>query len=127
MDTYIDDGTSGTTDLERRDFQRMVGDLERGRINCVMVKNLSRAFRNSANQGRFLEELIPLYNTRFISLYHRNVVPIVPGEPDVLPDPPDGLLRRRPGLSPLSDPPHGRILSITGEWTGRFCAFAPFL
>ena len=37
----------------------------------------------------------------------RNVVPIVPGEPDVLPDPPDGLLRRRPGLSPLSDPPHG--------------------
>ena len=57
VDTYIDDGTSGTTDLERRDFQRMVGDLERGRINCVMVKNLSRAFRNSANQGRFLEEI----------------------------------------------------------------------
>ena len=73
VDTYIDDGTSGTTDLERRDFQRMVGDLERGRINCVMVKNLSRAFRNSANQGRFLEELIPLYNTRFISLYHPRI------------------------------------------------------
>lgn len=69
VDTYIDDGTSGTTDLERRDFQRMVQDVKRGRINCVMVKNLSRAFRNSANQGRFLEEFIPLYNTRFISLY----------------------------------------------------------
>ena len=38
-----------------------------------MVKNLSRAFRNSANQGRFLEELIPLYNTRFISLYHPRI------------------------------------------------------
>ncbi len=69
VDTYIDDGTSGTTDLERQDFQRMVQDVKRGRINCVIVKNLSRAFRNSANQGRFLEEFIPLYNTRFISLY----------------------------------------------------------
>ena len=67
IDTYIDDGTSGTTDLERRDFQRMIGDMKSGRINCIIVKNLSRAFRNSANQGHFLEEFIPLYNTRFIA------------------------------------------------------------
>ena len=73
VDTYIDDGTSGTTDLERRDFQRMVRDMKSGRINCVMVKNLSRAFRNSANQGHFLEEFIPLYNTRFISLYQPRI------------------------------------------------------
>lgn len=73
VDTYIDDGTSGTTDLERRDFQRMVQDMKNGRINCVIVKNLSRAFRNSANQGRFLEEFIPLYNTRFISLYQPRI------------------------------------------------------
>ena len=69
VDTYIDDGTSGTTDIEREDFQRMVRDVKSGRINCIIVKNLSRAFRNSANQGFFLEEFIPLYNTRFISLY----------------------------------------------------------
>ena len=68
VDTYIDDGTSGTTDLERQDFQRMICDMKSGRINCIIVKNLSRAFRNSANQGHFLEEFIPLYNTRFISL-----------------------------------------------------------
>lgn len=73
VDTYIDDGTSGTTDLERRDFQRMVQDMKCGRINCIVVKNLSRAFRNSANQGRFLEEFIPLYNTRFISLYQPRI------------------------------------------------------
>ena len=73
VDTYIDDGTSGTTDLERREFQRMVGDMKTGRINCVVVKNLSRAFRNSANQGRFLEEFIPLCNTRFISLYQPRI------------------------------------------------------
>lgn len=69
VDTYVDDGTSGTTDAERADFQRMAADIRSGRINCVVVKNLSRAFRNSANQGRFLEEFIPLYRTRFISLY----------------------------------------------------------
>ena len=73
VDTYIDDGTSGTTDTERRDFQRMVRDMKCGRINCVVVKNLSRAFRNSANQGHFLEEFIPLYNTRFISLYQPRI------------------------------------------------------
>ena len=73
VDTYIDDGTSGTTDLERRDFQRMVQDMKCGRINCVIVKNLSRAFRNSANQGHFLGEFIPLYNTRFISLYQPRI------------------------------------------------------
>ncbi len=69
VDTYVDDGTSGTTDIERKDFQRMVHDVESGRINCIIVKNLSRAFRNSANQGKFLEEFLPLNNTRFISLY----------------------------------------------------------
>ena len=69
VDTYIDDGSSGTSDIEREDFQRMVQDVKAGRINCIIVKNLSRAFRNSANQGHFLEEFIPLYHTRFISLY----------------------------------------------------------
>lgn len=73
VDTYIDDGTSGTTDLERQDFQRMIRDMKSGRINCIIVKNLSRAFRNSANQGHFLEEFIPLYNTRFISLYQPRI------------------------------------------------------
>ncbi len=73
VDAYIDDGASGTTDLERMDFQRMIGDVKTGRINCIIVKNLSRAFRNSADQGNFLEEFIPLYNTRFISLYQPRI------------------------------------------------------
>lgn len=73
VETYIDDGTSGTSDIEREAFQRMVLDIKSGRINCIIVKNLSRAFRNSANQGHFLEEFIPLYNTRFISLYQPRI------------------------------------------------------
>lgn len=70
---YIDDGRTGTSDDTRPDFLRLVEDVKKGKINCIVTKNLSRAFRNSANQGKFLEEFIPLYNTRFISLYEPHI------------------------------------------------------
>lgn len=73
IDEYIDDGRTGTSDDTRPNFLRLVEDVKRGRINCIVTKNLSRAFRNSANQGKFLEEFIPLYNTRFISLYEPRI------------------------------------------------------
>ena len=73
IDEYIDDGRTGTSDDTRPDFLRLIEDVKRGRINCIITKNLSRAFRNSANQGKFLEEFIPLYNTRFISLYEPRI------------------------------------------------------
>ena len=73
VDEYIDDGRTGTPDDTRPDFLRLVEDVKSGRINCIVTKNLSRAFRNSANQGKFLEEFIPLYNTRFISLYEPHI------------------------------------------------------
>lgn len=66
---YIDDNRTGTSDDTRPEFLRLIADVKSGKINCIITKNLSRAFRNSANQGRFLEEFIPLYSTRFISLY----------------------------------------------------------
>ena len=69
VEEYIDDGRTGTSDDTRPAFLRLVADVKRGKINCIVTKNLSRAFRNSANQGKFLEEFIPLYHTRFISLY----------------------------------------------------------
>lgn len=73
IDEYVDDGRTGTSDNTRPDFLRLVEDVKKGRINCIVTKNLSRAFRNSANQGKFLEEFIPLYNTRFISLYEPHI------------------------------------------------------
>lgn len=73
IDEYIDDGRTGTSDDTRPSFLRLVEDVKLGRINCIVTKNLSRAFRNSANQGRFLEEFIPLYHTRFISLYEPHI------------------------------------------------------
>ena len=40
-DTYIDNGTSGTT-FHRPAFQKMLSDIESGFVNCVIVKDLSR-------------------------------------------------------------------------------------
>ena len=71
VDEYVDDGISGTTDDERGDFQRMLKDIKRGRINCVIVKDLARSFRNYSDQGYYLDDWFPRYGVRFISLYHQ--------------------------------------------------------
>ena len=64
---YVDDGLTGTDD-SRESFQRMIGDMKAGKVNCILCKTLSRAFRNYADQGYFLEEVFPRYRTRFIAL-----------------------------------------------------------
>ncbi len=46
----------------------MLRDVERRAVNCVVCKNLSRAFRNYADQGYFLESYFPLHGTRFVSI-----------------------------------------------------------
>ena len=48
VDEYVDDGISGTTDDERDDFQRMLADIKRGRVNCVIVKTLPAPFAITA-------------------------------------------------------------------------------
>ena len=70
VDEYVDDGISGTTDDERDDFQRMLGDIKKGRINCVIVKDLARSFRNYSDQGYYFDVWFPRFNVRFLSLYH---------------------------------------------------------
>jgi DNA invertase Pin-like site-specific DNA recombinase len=70
---YVDDGVSGTTDEERENFQRMLGDIKKGKINCVIVKNLARSFRNNGDQSYYLGDWFPRNNTRFISLYQQPV------------------------------------------------------
>ncbi len=67
VDFYVDDGITGT-DQDRPDFKRMIRDIEAGRVNCVICKTLSRAFRNYSDQGYFLEDFFPRYKTRFISI-----------------------------------------------------------
>jgi len=65
-DFYVDDGLSGTDD-SRESFMRMVQDIEAGKVNCVLCKSLSRAFRNYSDQGYYLEYYFPQKNVRFIS------------------------------------------------------------
>lgn len=67
-DIYIDDGRSGTTEETRPNFQRLCRDIESGKVNCVVCKTLSRAFRNYADQGKFLEQFLPAYGCRFIAI-----------------------------------------------------------
>ncbi len=67
VDAYMDDGLTGTDDT-RDDFVRMMFDVDAGNINCIIVKTLSRAFRNYADQGRYLEQVFPSKNVRFISI-----------------------------------------------------------
>ena len=66
-DYYIDDGWSGT-DFERPEFQRMMADITTKKINCVIVKDLSRFGRNYVEAGKYLETVFPLFKIRFISV-----------------------------------------------------------
>lgn len=73
VDEYVDDGVSGTTDEERENFQRLLTDIQKGKINCVIVKNLARSFRNNGDQSYYLGDWFPRNNVRFISLYQQSI------------------------------------------------------
>ncbi len=67
IDEYVDDGYTGTN-FDRPGFQRMIKDIESGRINCVITKDLSRLGRNHVGCGNLLEEYFPANKIRFISI-----------------------------------------------------------
>jgi site-specific DNA recombinase len=67
QDVYVDDGKTGT-DTDREDFQRLLADVYSGRINCMIVKDLSRLSRNYTDAGNLIENLFVRLNVRFISL-----------------------------------------------------------
>lgn len=64
---YIDDGYSGTT-FDRPDFKKMVDDIKNNKINCIIVKDLSRLGRNYIEVGKYIDEIFPSYNIRFIAI-----------------------------------------------------------
>lgn len=67
VSTYTDDGYSGVN-FERPEFQRMLSDIREGKINCVIVKDLSRFGRNYIESGRYIEKIFPMLNIRFIAV-----------------------------------------------------------
>lgn len=66
-DTYVDDGFSGTS-FKRPDFERMIADIERKKVNMVIVKDLSRLGRDYIMTGHYMERYFPENQVRFISL-----------------------------------------------------------
>lgn len=67
VDEYVDDGYSGTS-YERPAFHRLLEDVKSGKINCIIVKDLSRLGRNYIETGRYLEKIFPFLGVRFISI-----------------------------------------------------------
>lgn len=67
---YIDDGKTGTN-FERPAFARMMEDLRRGEIDCIIVKDLSRFGRACTEAGNYIEKVFPFLGVRFISIVDR--------------------------------------------------------
>lgn len=70
VDTYIDDGFTGTN-FERPGFQRLLNDINKKKINMVVVKDLSRLGRDHVETGFYAEKFFPENRIRFISILER--------------------------------------------------------
>ena len=67
VDEYIDDGFTGTN-FDRPGFKRLIDDIEKGRINCVITKDLSRLGRNYVTCGYYVDEYFLLKKVRYIAV-----------------------------------------------------------
>lgn len=67
VEEYADDGYTGTN-FERPGFKRMMEDIKSGKINCIIVKDLSRLGRNYIEMGKYLEQIFPMMGIRFIAI-----------------------------------------------------------
>lgn len=64
---YTDNGTTGRT-FERPAFEKMLEAVETGKIDCIVVKDLSRLGRNTIDTGYYIEKYFPLHHVRFIAV-----------------------------------------------------------
>lgn len=61
----VDDGYSGVI-FDRPAFKEMMDDIMEGKINCVIVKDLSRLGREYIETGRYMRRVFPAYGVRFM-------------------------------------------------------------
>ena len=66
-DTYIDNGYTGTR-FDRPDWNRLMADVRNGKIQCIVVKDLSRFGRNYVEAGYYIESIFPRLGIRFIAV-----------------------------------------------------------
>ena len=67
VETYVDNGYTGTK-FDRPQFTRMMEDVKKGKIRCIVVKDLSRFGRDYLETGYYIDTLFPLLNVRFIAI-----------------------------------------------------------
>ena len=67
VNIYTDNGCTGT-DFERPAFKCMMEDIRKGKINCIVTKDLSRLGRNYVETGDYLERVFPFLGVRFIAV-----------------------------------------------------------
>ena len=64
---YADNGKTGTN-FERPSFERLMDDIRSGKVDCIVVKDLSRFGRNYLETGEYLERVFPFLGVRFVSI-----------------------------------------------------------
>lgn len=67
MEVYSDNGRTGTV-FDRPAWNRLMDDVRTGKIQCIMVRDLSRFGRDYVETGSYLEKIFPALGTRFISV-----------------------------------------------------------
>ncbi len=67
VEIYIDHNRTGTN-FERPEWERMMEDAKKNKINCIIVKDLSRFARNYLEAGNYLEKIFPFLGIRFIAI-----------------------------------------------------------
>ena len=132
---YFDISQTGTN-FDRPGFDEMIQDMRRGRIDCVIVKDLSRLGRNYVETGNYIERIFPFFSVRFIAVtdgydstkMYRGCTAGIPMRSWSIPNPMTGTgrctLQGIPGRSSwlpgnTSVPTAVIQMVLSSPWTGR--------
>lgn len=124
-DFYVDDGYSGVN-FDRPDFQRLISDIEAGKIDLVIVKDLSRLGRNYILCGQYTEIYFPEKNVRFIAL--NDGIDTLYSNNDIAPFKNilnEILAQRRENLIPISPPRFHSIATCPPQIRKRWAVVYP--
>ena len=67
IDEYVDDGISGST-FDRPSWKRLIKDIDNGKINTIITKDLSRMGRDYISMGEYIERIFPERDIRYIAI-----------------------------------------------------------
>lgn len=120
---YADDGFSGVN-FDRPSFQNMIKDIKENKINCVIVKDLSRFGRNWIESGKYIDKIFPFMGVRFISILDNIDTINEKTENDSLIIPFKNLMNESyPRQTSISVRSHLETKRKKGDYVGSFCVY----